>query len=757
MRREFYCLSAAVCLMALIGWHFRPRAVAQEAAPGAAGQSAAPIPPEPPEESPLLVEPTTPEEAFDAVLLSVDLARPRLARQYLELLMSFNPDAEALLRIREEHGAAAFLRLANIEALQPLSQQLLEQMNQAFREWATDPSRIEGLIDRLSGPPQQREVAVIELRGLGPIAVPALLKALTDPDRANQRDVIVYTLTRLGQQVIPPLLGALDAPHPGVQAAAIEALGWIGGSKVAAHLWYPAFAPNVPVGMQTTARAALARIFDTPADRVRSVTPFDAAEELKKLALRHLRYEHEWRVDDQGMVVFWSWLPEQQTIGSSLIPPRAASLFMGSRFARQALSLAPEDPDIQALYLALALASDAYRSGAGQPLPTGPGTAYNLALSSGPEVVVRALELALENGNAASAVGALKALARLGSRQLVAEGTSPVIAALNFPDFSVQFTAAQTVLELEPETPFPESHRIVDILQRGLRDGGRPTAVVIDPNSQRAANIAAVLNQLGYESRPVQTGRAGFQLAAERGDVELVAIHANTINWELTPTIANFRADSRTAGLPIAVYGETAANGRLENLLSSYENITYVAATTDPQALSGQLRPFLQSLDSAGATRQERAQRRSAAADWLAYIVQANRQDLFPLASAEEALFSAVPDPSLASAALFTLAAIPTRTAQERLQEIASNQSLPAEIREMAAMQLAYHIQRFSLLLSDRQIVELKTVWTTTTDPGLKTALASVMGVLKPSPKQVSQRLQEFPLPTRPAPTTTAP
>ena len=66
------------------------------------------------EPSPLLIEPKTPEESFAAALLMADLARIDLAKKYLEQFEAGSPDDELLLKWREKHGTAEFLKLARI-------------------------------------------------------------------------------------------------------------------------------------------------------------------------------------------------------------------------------------------------------------------------------------------------------------------------------------------------------------------------------------------------------------------------------------------------------------------------------------------------------------------------------------------------------------------------------------------------------------------------------------------------------------------
>jgi hypothetical protein len=56
-------------------------------------------------------------------------------------------------------------------------------------------------------------------------------------------------------------------------------------------------------------------------------------------------------------------------------------------------------------------------------------------------------------------------------------------------------------------------------------------------------------------------------------------------------------------------------------------------------------------------------------------------------------------------------------------------------------LQLAFHIQRFGLLLSPTEVAAVHAVWKNASDRQVKTAFASVVGSLKPDSKEVGQRL----------------
>ncbi|NOX57124.1 MAG: hypothetical protein GXP27_22365, partial [Planctomycetes bacterium] len=314
----------------------------------------------------------------------------------------------------------------------------------------------------------------------------------------------------------------------------------------------------------------------------------------------------------------------------------------------------------------------------------------------------------------------------------------------NYPDPRVQFAAASAVLELDPDKPFRGAARVVNVLQRTLADQGLPHGLTIDPNTQRSATIAGIVRELGYEPLIAATGREGFQIAASRSDVELILIHENSVRWELSLTVANLRADVRTANIPIAIYGPDPTAARIQRLLQQYPLMTYVVETTSSRDLKGQLRPFLSRLGAPPLTRQQRKRLREAAAFWFAHLANGRRTEIFDIAPAEAALRRAILEPELAHSALVALGSIATASAQKSLLEAALNENLAGENRVTAALQLGFHIQRFGFLMSPADVERLRAAWDRATEAEMRTALSAVIGVLRPKAAQVGRRLLEF-------------
>lgn len=700
------------------------------------------------EDNPLLSEPRTPQTLMDAVVLMTDLARPGLAKMYLEKLLEANPDDATLLKLRDKHGPAMFLRLSNDKRLQPESITLLEKVNAAFRKGATDPTRIDKLIGDLSKTAAEREVAILQLRNAGSHAAARLVATLNVSRDDAQRKLLLYTLTRLNREVVPALLGAVEGPNPDLRATVIEALGWLGEPQAIGDLWHPAFGEAQPPAVQLAARQALARLLFGTVKRVGEVSQFGAAAQLAKSARRNLRGDGDWPLNDDGQVELWNWDEATGTVAMTPVSAETASIRAALRQARQAFELAPNRLDLHALYWVALMSNELQNAEPGTAISTRPGSTFHIGLQLGPEVLQTALVEAMSLGEPVVAAIALQALSQTGSARMLksTEGRpAPVVAALNYPDSRVQFASASTILTWDPPTTFRGASRVVEVLARALTDAGSARGVAIDANEQRATSMSAALREMGFESDMAQTGQDGFKIAAERGDVGLFLIEANVARWELSQTVASLRADARTAYIPIVIYGDEKLQTRIERLAESHPRVHFVLQTSDATLMSKQVLRFLRTTNTKTITQPQRAATRQAALNWLVQLADRRQASLFDLKPAENALLTTTNEEELGESAVFALGAIPTSTAQAKLFEIGAAASRPAAIRERALAMLVAHIQRHGVLLTELQTDELRKAARQETDPQLQTAFAATLGSLNPDVARTSEVLKAVP------------
>ncbi|HVW00411.1 MAG TPA: HEAT repeat domain-containing protein, partial [Planctomycetaceae bacterium] len=636
--------------------------------------------------------------------------------------------------------------------LQPESIEFLERSDEVFRQASQNPERVASLIEQLGGSGKEQAEASADLQRAGVTAVPALIQALNHPTSGTQRDMLQYTILRIGRGAVPALIGALDAPNPETRISVIQTLGFLGSDTAIPFLWYPSASPREPEEVRFTAREALKRLL-----RASSVGELDitgVANRLKRHALEHFGHRYPWKAAPDGTVPLWIWDAASGTVVQRHLTPVAASDRIGLEFARQALSLSDAREDLQVLYLGLALASEVDTNGWDKPLPTGPGTAHDLALSAGEAIVTRTVAEALVLGQSAAAVAGLRVLGEIGlPTQLQADTPqrAPILTALNSPDSRVQYAAAMAVLQIDPKQTFVGAERVVQILARAIATGGEPAkrAIVIDAAEKRAGNVAGLLGDLGYTATVATTGREGFVTASNQPEIDLVLIEANVARWPLSETLLNFRSDARTAGIPIAVYSDDettppATAAAIQRKLARYPMAAFIGEPLSSSELDAKLAPLVVRVSSPPLTESQQMARAAEASYWLAHIGQGRRTNVFNLNAAREPLFAALQNPSLVENALLALVAIPGRDVQQQMADVALNDKQPLEARQSAAVHLAFHIQRHGLLVPRETIDALHAAWEGSPEPTLRTAIAAVIGSLRPDAELVGKRLRAF-------------
>ncbi len=494
-------------------------------------------------------EPRTPTELWDAVDYLVRVGQADAAVPYLRKFLASNPDDATLLEIRGRYGVGTVLRLDEFPDTKPLVRPLLERFAAASRRSATQPGRLQGAIAGLTRTRPEQDYGVERLREAGPNAVPAVIAALNDASRSGEdRALIAANLGRLDHSAVPPLIAVLDSPDAVLATDAAEALGRIGDPRAIPALTYASARKDKGAGEspQEAARGAIARLTGRPFSQQTRTAARVLADEARKYLIHAVRFPGD-------TVELWEW--EGDRPAPRTVPSSEAEGILGLRYARQALAIDPADARAQATFVALALEKAVARVGLDRFPAEDPTGAWPTALAAGPDVLGEVLRVAIADGHSELASAAAMALGRVVNRDSLTAGRrpSPLVEALSAPDRRAQFAAAKALVELEPARPFPGSSRVVPTLARFVGDAPAPQAVVIDGNLNRGNRVASMVSNLGYDPTTVERGDQGFQLAAESAGVEAIFLEPSGLQgaWGVRQTLANLRADARTAGLPV--------------------------------------------------------------------------------------------------------------------------------------------------------------------------------------------------------------
>lgn len=696
--------------------------------------------------SPLSKAPKTADELFDAAMLMTDLARTDLAKIYLEKLLSLPAKDEDILHLRQEHGPTIFLKMSNIKELQPTSIQLLDRVNKVIADHLANPATQRRMLDDLRGSADTRDAAFVELRAAGELVIPAVLIELQDPAAAPLRNLLSELLVKIGSPGVPLLAAALDTPNDELRARVIRILGEIKDPRATQHLWYYAVSPKVSETVRTAARGALTEL--TGQDVRPEIISGQVSEKLRDLARLYYRGQPIAEPNLQGKVTFWLWDQNRKTVVSRLMDPAEATQLWALRYARRSLELSPNDTEIQTVFMTGALGYETREKNGIWMTPEGPGSAFELAVAAGPELTSNVLQVALEDRRLTAAVGALRALARGATTQQLngtSEHPTPLVHALDDPDLRVQYEAALAILAIHPTTGFRGQQRVVSILARALTDStdAQRQALVIDPNTARGVAVAGLAQGIGYQSSLRNNGREGFRLASEGNAPDLILVNVNVGQWNLTETLANFRADSRTAQLPIVIFGDESLKGKYAYRMSRDHRLHYIHEPISVADLEVNVKDFLTSQTTTPLSPAERQREAKGAAEALSLIARTSLSQVFSLENVEPLIIQGTRNPQLVYDLLPPLATFSTATAQQRLADIVIDSRVNLTERVQAARLLATNVQHNSLLITPESVGRLRNLWQNGEEE-LRTPLASLIGALKPNATLIGEHLLRY-------------
>ena len=305
----------------------------------------------------------------------------------------------------------------------------------------------------------------------------------------------------------------------------------------------------------------------------------------------------------------------------------------------------------------------------------------------------------------------------------------PLVNALYAPGRRVQFAAARALVDLAPTNPFPGSSRIVPVLARFVNNQALPRAVVIDRNPTRGSQLAGFLIQLGYDSELELTGIKGFLAATEAADVELILISYDLFGggWSLNDTLTNLRADSRTAAIPIFIYGPLNVQYMRPSLSEDYPGIKFLVQPNEPTTLLRQLRGLPVPL-AAG----ERARYAREASALLAAIASRKANPLSQdLPGAEPSMAVAMSDADTAPSVATALGYVPDLDAQRSLCDVALDPSQLTPLRKQSAADLVRSIRRFGPLVTSDQEAKLLVNVREEPDLEIRTMLTTIVAALR--------------------------
>lgn len=684
--------------------------------------------------------PTTPIEYWDAADYLIRTGQAPQAVPYLRRFLDSQPDDATLREIRDRYGAKSMLRLQDDPSTRPFVEKMITMLGEATRRHATKPERLSRFIGDLTKSREEQDYGVERLREAGPFAIPPLVQVLQQPTvEGNDRALIISNMGRLDRSAVPALVATLDsaATQPKLAADVAEVLGRIGDPRAIPSLTALAASPTAPSPAPAAARRAIESITGQPF----SSQPKTPTRLLTDEARRYHTHAIKFPGDS---VVLWDWDASARVPVPRTVSRTDAEGVLGQKLARAALAIDPSDRQAQVVALSLLLEKAIEREGFGNYPKADPSNTFSSAVAAGPGVLGDVLRQAIADGKPDLAAVAATALGKVtDATALAVDGqVNPLVEALSAPGRRTRLAAARALVALDPRRPFAGSSQVVPVLAQFVGSQGPPRAVVIDGNTNRGSQLAGHLKSLGYEPVLAPTGPEGFSTAAASADIELIFIDIHMIAgpWRLQDTLANLGADARTRGIPVYLVGPLSRETDLASIPRRFPGVKFIVTPTNPDILARQLaiagRPA-----APGAA--ERTASAREAAELLARIAgRPNSPFEADLARVEPALTAALNTPGTELPAAAAMGDLANPNAQRGLADVMLDPSKPTSLRQAAAVQLARNAQKFGPLVAADQEAKLVATFERETDPGLKTALGSVIGALRPRAATTGLRLQ---------------
>lgn len=426
-------------------------------------------------------QPQTLAENWSDYIHFLKIGRFDLAKGYGQAVLQSNPDPAEVFQLVEENrqGYDLAMRVAETahdDELAQLTQELLAIIDQGRFLRRTEPKLIVEEIRRLSTTPRGKMMAIRRLKDAGEYAVPymldAMAEAIRNPASQTKLSELIEALPQIGRPAIRPLAAALQMSNVNLKAEIVRALGAIRYPHALAYLKY------------VVEKAEAADLRALAAESIRQIDPRTANTPAAALffQLGEWYYYHNESLAPAADVPFaniWFWDEQASKLQRVEVDQAYFHELMAMRCCEWSAKAEPQF----GLAIGLWLASFFKAEATGLPMPEYFGENHAGALvyatTAGPEYLHQALTRAVNDRNAAVALGAVEALATTaGEKSLMYTlgPAQPLLQSLTFPDRAVRYSAAIAIANAGPREQFTESRVVVQNLAEALAQGEQPAA-----------------------------------------------------------------------------------------------------------------------------------------------------------------------------------------------------------------------------------------------------------------------------------------
>jgi HEAT repeat protein len=424
-----------------------------------------------------------------------------------------------------------------------------------------DKALIEPLVDTAikDASLEKRRMASREIMANhGAYAVPYLVRYLGSND-TDERVRAIFVLEDIGIEAVLPLIETLNSPDAQVRQTAIVALRRLLDPRAYPVLEWIAASKDQPESVRRAAANAL-KAFGESIGRP-DITPEDAFLEVARMyytkapeVLRDLGTNYSlWKWEEGGLTfkdvpafMYHLRLAEKACTMAIQADPKStnARSMLSLVLAAQQVALANAPADF--------LASDEGKAEAGRL-----AMADAAVRSAGVPTLMKALGLALQHNDSTVAIAIIRTLPTFGG-EVPLGADSSLVAALAYPDQTVQWNAAMACIKLAPQKKFPRCELVVPLAADAVALASVRQILVIESDTKTAVKMQTELNAAGMHAVVSRSGAAGLD-RAQQASFDAVLVSAGLKDVMAQQVVNHLRRDFRTASMPVLIVAPESA------------------------------------------------------------------------------------------------------------------------------------------------------------------------------------------------------
>lgn len=689
-------------------------------------------------------KPTSPAELLRSIEILLNYGRIDVAKKFLDQLNAMTLTPEQLVELHTRFRSGLFLRIAREEQLQPAGGSFEKSVMEATQQAVRDRDRVAALLLQLSDPaPARRHTALVDLREARDAGVNALLQVLGDASRASEhrtmRDALVTILTPPAElqlrneslSLTELVLSAAATADPGLQVQVLTVLGRLSAREATPWLVRPALATDGPPQVQAVAQRALLNIVGALPTRR------EAEIYLERRARNSLADQRAAANENQSTTTVWVWDDASRTATRQQIDLERAALLKARRVTRELHLLNPDNPQFRNLYLATALQTEKTLSGLSEPLSKEAGSAFAETAAGGVAAAMEVFEFALNNDQIAGAMGAVEVLGEIGDASLLAatDGRPRLLTQMLLHDNRrMRFTAAQAILHLDPQGPYPGSSYLAEALAYFASTGGTRRVLVAHPRTDEGQFLVGLLRELGFEADTAQTGNQAIKAAHDSPDYQFILISDAIDRPAVAELLQQLRRDPRVRNVPLGVMSRQVNARRMEYLVQDDPLTITFPRVHSTEGMGIQVRRLLESTGRGRLGTDERMLHAEFALKQIARLANEPKTYAFyDLVRYESAIRGALANSFLTDHAANALGLLATPDAQRTLLEVANQAARPLLDRQAAAKAFETSVERRGILLTGGEILAQYDRYNESADAdvGTQELLGSILDVIE--------------------------